>query len=629
MGTPNIAFVINKYHKNPQSLNSIEKAVLNGFVRTNPSSARGQGIELIPNATGVGGQAQLLGKAANDGTGGIAGHGYRAPATLLEFADPGNYRNNSDRANHQNQPLNIPDPGNYRNNSDRAQQQSQGNFLGSLADSITKGIGGAVKGVGGAQNSGPGGNFLGDLANSITSGLGSALGSLMGNGQQGPISPQALPSLNLPDSPNISIHRRDFTGQANKDVSSAYKPRYDAINTARNNAKQQYKTSDAVVKAIYQNLANTDTSLNNADKARYDKTAATQANDAGQLQHNIDDTYNQSAAQEAALWKSLGITNKTDPSMLLANVVGDKNAAKTSAAKQSSAQKAANTEQANAQLDHNTAVKGADVTQGGVARQDLTSQLGNVLSGYDANQQDLAGQQANQTLDYGNQLSAQDLTTQTANANQQQSAYQAAVQKAQAEYQAQVANQQFQYQQTNDNRQLQYQQNHDQQALQSQLAQSQMDQYNRDREFQQGVLNSDRNYQLGVSTLEGQQQNNLTQQQMAAKKMQDDLAIAQAQANSKANPQIPFNQQDPLSQVVANARQTYAQNVPPATLNNAITTIGNLYAGSADSQTSFMTKALAALAGLPGLTPVQIQGLVADYWSRMKGQANANSNTNN
>ena len=258
-----------------------------------------------------------------------------------------------------------------------------------------------------------------------------------------PVGP-SLPGLSLPDAPNIHIAARDFSKQANDMAANAYKPRYAALDIGRSNANKQYKTSDAVIQGLYANLAKTDTANSAADAARYDQATKDQAAASTGLASEIGKTYDANATQQLALMKQLGIDPHANAAAITQDATNDKSAAQVSAKTNSDAQTAYLKNAKNSQGDYNSRMSGADATAGVADREKLTSQLGNVLSQYDQQQSDLAGQQSSQALDIGSQLTTQDLGVQNSNAGFQQTAYQNALSKAQAEYNAQVAGIQYQ-----------------------------------------------------------------------------------------------------------------------------------------------------------------------------------------
>lgn len=380
------------------------------------------------------------------------------------------------------------------------------------------------------------GGIFGTLAG-LGKGVAAALSSIgaaqAANAGQQPVA--SLPSLNLPDAPTQHVAARDFTDQANQMAASAYAPRYDALNTGSANAQKQYKMSDAVVAGLYKNLASSDAANQAADQARYDQAGKAAQATGTNLNTSVGQTYDANAQQEAALAKQLGL----DPRANVQQITGANTQSKSQAqaiGQQNTAAQVANINSGKqSQSNYDSNVGKADTTQGTVQRENVLNDLNNTLSQYDQQRQDLAGQQASQALDIGQQLTTQDLGVQNSNAGYAQNAYQDALSKAQADYNAQVANQTFQGQQV--------QQNFDnQQKIASAQAAA--------AAAQQAQANYQQDYDLNSAKMQGDQALSLAQlrEKYGADKVNPTTGLSD-------DPYLNYSNEDPTSKILTNLTQ--------------------------------------------------------------------------
>lgn len=371
-----------------------------------------------------------------------------------------------------------------------------------------------------------------------------------------------LPDLNLPDAPNISVHRNDFTDQAGSMAKKAYQPTYDALDTGRQNSRDQYKVSDQIVAGLYDKLA-ADTATRQADTTKQYANQTAAADQRGKdTQAAISDSYSGAQDKQAATLKALGIEAAAPGSMQ----AGTDAAAfqGSQAATQAAAQGSALADQGAAQHDYQNNMASADISQGKADRSGLLNDLSSTLAGYDQQQQAVAGQQGQQALTIGQGLSDQDLNVQTTNAGFQQSAYQNAVQAAQAQYSAQVANQQYQNQQAQQSIGLQ------QQAAAAQAA------------AEQQKYDNDLNYAKVTGGL-GIDAQNAASGRITADNGTVSANAARAKAQWDSDPRNPANASvtpkgsgDILASV-ANSL-TLSGNIDPATATKAVSAVQSLYA---------------------------------------------------
>jgi hypothetical protein len=187
---------------------------------------------------------------------------------------------------------------------------------------------------------------------------------------------------------------------------------------------------------------------------------------------------------------------------------GDQAWNQSQAQTQGAAQQAAITQQGQGQQDYMANVGNAERTQGVVSREGLLNDLGQALSGYDQQRQNLAGDQSSVALQIAQAMQDRDFALQQAQYGQYQDKYSAQFQQQQAANQARQQQAAMAYQLSSDNR-----------------AQS----------------NSDREYDLA-----------LAQQAMKGATDQAQLRLDQQKLQGQGSQSsLAFGDQDPVSQGIA------------------------------------------------------------------------------
>lgn len=444
------------------------------------------------------------------------------------------------------------------------------------------------------------GNPLSNMFNwaqNLTSGIQSNVQRLAQ--PQMPVANTVAPSINLPSAPspyNFQMH--DFTDQANKAAASAYAPQYAALQSSRNNAQTQYGQSDQVVKGIYDNLTKSDAQRATESGQRYAGEQKAQAASGQQLQNTIGGTYDKAANSEAQLLKSLGI-EAAAPSVLQAGA-SDKAFNQAQAATQTAAQGSALGQEGQAQQAYNTNMQGADQTQGGVARQGLVNQLNNVLQQYDAQKQDISGQQSQQALALASQLQSQDMTLQDKQAGAQQNQYSNALQAAQAQLAQENATNALAN--AGADRQLQFQ---GQQQAASQFQQQQK--YQSDQAANALAQQNWQN-QFDVTKNEGQ---------LGLGKYQTDMQYG---GGNSAAAQRQFNMADPMTKFLAQGVSSGAD--PDGALGNVVNQVAQGYSANLAAKGANLPDFIAQVIknAPPGADLTKLATVATAYWHTVLGK---------
>lgn len=302
---------------------------------------------------------------------------------------------------------------------------------------------GANQGSGGVANNG---DFFSKLFGGIASSLGNANTAAYNVASAAGPTLQQLPSLNLPSAPNIQVSPKDFSGQAASMAAGAYAPSYAALDTGRANVNSNYDYASKVTAGLYDKLAADTAGKEVQSQQNTAKAQTADSANAAQTGAAISQGYSDAQGKEAAMLKSLGI-EAAAPGALAAST-GASSFQQGQAATQAQAQKANLTAQGQAQNNFQTNTATADANQGKADQGALLNTKKTDLNQFDAQQQAVAGQQAQQALTIGQGMTQTDLQAQQSNQSAANSSYQNQIAATQADYNAKVANQQFQMQQT-------------------------------------------------------------------------------------------------------------------------------------------------------------------------------------
>ena len=388
----------------------------------------------------------------------------------------------------------------------------------------------------------------------------------------------SLPAFNAPE-----LTYRDFSGQARDLVGGVYRPRYAAIDQAAQNAQGQYKRSDAITSGLYQNLAKNIADISARSAAQYKDAQATQAANTQNLVNQQGQNYSSAQNQEAQLLQQLGQGEAAK------QVLGDNTAEQAYQQGQSqatgAAQSAALTQQDLTAQDYYRNMDNANQTAGVSARQNLIAQLGDVLQGYDRDRMNLQGDEAQATLQLGQQLSDRDFAAQQANYGIYRDQYSSQV----------------------DAQKLAYERAMQQQQAAMQQAEIQRDQSNKDRQFQF----DQQKYGTDLATA-------LAQQRLAEQKLNGQQAGAGG---------LDFANQDPVSKTIQQTASAAGGDTQKAQayydfVRSAVSSFSanGIDAGAlAGNQFSFI-QAIRNEANRRGMDPLVAQAAAAAYWQNIFGK---------
>jgi hypothetical protein len=258
--------------------------------------------------------------------------------------------------------------------------------------------------------------------------------------------PEAPPFPDAPSYPEINVPDlvvRDFLDKAKQQYAEAYAPLYQALDIGKQNATGNQQHSDAVIKGLYEGLANDFNAAGVAQSQQYKQSGQESQAVAQALQNKIGDIYGGGDQQTSDFAASLGQAPAGQEAVAQGN--GERQfqqaEAATSGANQ---QNFYNQGAANAQ-NYNTQMAGAANTEGAGRRSDLVKQLNDVLSQYDQQKLGYKSEEAQGAIQQSNVLSRQDLETQQnrinnilseagINDSRIASAYSAAIQAYEAKY---------------------------------------------------------------------------------------------------------------------------------------------------------------------------------------------------
>ena len=241
-----------------------------------------------------------------------------------------------------------------------------------------------------------------------------------------------IPTVALPNAPDIHIGWHDFTTQANQKAAAAYAPLYTAIAGAQTQAQKQAADAGAQVKGMYANLDAQTAKDKTATAANYAGQVAA-ATKAGQTQQNdISSAFNSTAKDTAAIMAAAGLGNAqgTAAADTMATTANQRTAAQTNAAA-ASAENVANVKaQGGDQANFLTNTQNADRTAGISAQAGITKDLGNVMQQYANQKLSTTSDQMQQALALNQQMGQNDFGAQTASASQANSQFANAMSRA-------------------------------------------------------------------------------------------------------------------------------------------------------------------------------------------------------
>lgn len=400
-------------------------------------------------------------------------------------------------------------------------------------------------------------------------------GPASSQGSQDGLGEFGLPSFDAPE-----LQYRDFSGQARDQISGIYQPRYAAIDQASQNAQDQYRRSDQITAGLYQNLAKNITDIAARSAAQYRDAQATQAANTDQLVQSQGQNYSGAQAQEARLLQQLGQGEAAK--QVLGDNTTEQAYQQSQAQSQGNAQSAAMAQQDLASQDYYRNMGNANQTGGTVARQNLIAQLGDVLQSYDRDRMNLRGDEAQATLQLGQQLSDRDFAAQQANYG-----------IARDEYGARVDQQRFAYEQA-----LQRQQ------MLQQQAEIGRNQSNLDRQFE----------------LEQQKYGTDLATALAEQRLNEQKLTGQNQGG------LEFSNLDPTSKAIAQISNAAGGNTQMAQQYfnlardavSGISATGQDAAALAGNQFQFI-QYVRQVAQSKGLDPILAQSAAAAYWQNIFG----------
>jgi hypothetical protein len=385
---------------------------------------------------------------------------------------------------------------------------------------------------------------------------------------------------------------RDFSGQAGEQVGGVYAPRYRAIDEAAGRANEHYKRSDTLTAGLYQALSDNIAKIAAGSAARYAAAGQDQTARTNQLVQDTGQNYSSTQQQEAALLEEMGQQEAAR------EVLGDNSAEQAyqqgQAQRLGEAQQGALIQQGQTQQDYTSNVANADATAGVVARQNLIHNLGNTLSGFEQDRFNLQGDQAQATLQLGQQLSDRDFARQQA----QYGAYSDA-------YGANNQNQQFLANLGLQKAQMGQQQ---QQFLYEQ-------QMNQGRNAQQQA-NLDRQFELDSAKYGTDLATALAEQRLAQQKM-----------DSQGQQGLEFQNQDPVTRVIGQISSATGGNQSMAkdyydfvrSATSAAAASGEDPAALAGNMFQFVDYIKRA-AQAKGMDPLVAQAAASSFWSNFLGK---------
>jgi hypothetical protein len=245
----------------------------------------------------------------------------------------------------------------------------------------------------------------------------------------------SLPSTPMPNAPKpVELKRNDFSKKAGDLVESAYGPQYAALSEAVDNTKTRGRESDQMLAGLYTQLTNADVAAQHQAQTQGAANVAAAKKNVGIRTDQAAAGYDDTAQRQAALLKSMGMEGAAAD--LLKQGVSDSGWAQNQAANMANAQTDYMKNQGTTQEDYYRRTAGADKTTGIATRQANQRDLRDILSGYDQQRMEIGSQQAQDTLNLGNQMSDQDFQLQQANYGIGQDSYQNALNAWQAQQNA-------------------------------------------------------------------------------------------------------------------------------------------------------------------------------------------------
>lgn len=421
-----------------------------------------------------------------------------------------------------------------------------------------------------------------------------------------------VPSLNLPGAPKYNFKRNDFTGQANKMARDAYAPQYAALERQRGGAKASYDRSDQIIEGLYANLAADNKEQITGDTARYSRAETKAGSRGADLEADIADTYNKSAAKEAALMRSLGVQAAAPD--VFKEGTADRNYYTTQAKRSTKDQQDYLQSAGEGQVDYGQNLAAADRTQGKVDREALLTALTSTLGELDNEESGVTSQQSQQALSIAESLANQDLQLQQQNYGVLRDQYGDSVNAAQAEYQSALTNANLANQAYEREQQAQAaQQNAELEAWKMQYS---MDQDQQDRDFQ--------NMQLGLQNGQwsAEHELNLNKYRTALATEMNNARLQEMQitGESQGNSGLEFDDQSKYSQVAAQGLAAGGnQQQVSVVMQLADTMATNSQQGEAGHTASKPTfvEGLVASATQQGIPPQLARAIAIQYWDRL------------
>lgn len=217
-----------------------------------------------------------------------------------------------------------------------------------------------------------------------------------------------------PPPPQYQFKLNDFTDKANELTAKAYSPQFAAITQAEKQVGDNYAVAKQVVDGLYQKLGAANTQATKDINASYDKSKAAATQNTADATAAINQGYTSSQQQVADLLKSIGAGGDASAEVL-SRAIPEQGYQAGQAAQAGQAQQNALDTGRQGMNDYQNAMGQAYATQGTVSQENLLHDKNALLNDYSQQRLNLSGQQGQQALQLGQQLSQQDLGLQQLN----------------------------------------------------------------------------------------------------------------------------------------------------------------------------------------------------------------------